>query len=970
MGLTTWQERLESHFANLHRERGSGWATFALEHGLDQADRDSLTADVRRHIRDAAMQPSHWMVWLVYAAELGYRYSGHEYWLTFARETPGWIEKGDREEIRSYYQRFHREFGGAHPSGPFTRFSIICWPITHAILPKDLQRHLARALFDVRHLIAQAHFEDREELGQLIESRATNVPSRFVQLAQQGKLLGQIASALLFRHEAGSQELILPSTLNRIAGDLERQRRSQQWLDEAQRAAGERLRAPKIGSSPTDESSSGATGQIRAQIRAAGADPRLSLRADDEGWRVLLELPNLSPLMGRWPSIAEFLRNVRCSVAGARDRRPLARGRVLSGSRRVELATWPTVGDVLLRFESSNDELDFLMRTECLLHPGPYWIFGLAEDGVAREIRSRTARPGANYVVVGTDMPPTDDCWSDEEIQCAGVSAMQLSIPDRVPSAVDRQLRDMGLDVARHVDIWPAGLTSASSDASGATEWRSTDTPRFGLRTDFTGGEISAILNGDLSTTLTLSTDRSVAFIELPRLSVGVHRLALSLRDAASDRTTDLGEVDVVVREPAAWVPDESDRGGMVVIVDPRPPTLEQFWEAEASIEIHAPEGRAIRCRISLYGDGPDEALCEVDLPPLETPVLRSTWREYVRSVVHRDTDLSESYDLSTLAVIELDGGNLGRAEISCERALAPLRWVVRREGSASVLILIDDRGDISPTTVRRYDFRTPEEPEVLDYDSLASTEGQLVEGGLYEAEASEGSVGVVVAARIESLDDLRIDPAILSGSDRQARIHALIDSMERWASARSTGDLGAEVHWHQVMVALDSKLFEMIVGPRWVEAERAFRNTDDQAVAAQALAKAVRTGGPPIDRQIARVCTDRGSRPDELRSIFIRWLAGTLARPAAKSRRSSGAGLASDPRWLSEFSLRLASVPQSSRAWAGDAWLRAIDVVRENTLLVRVARCVVLSVDRFLQPQPLAAHVLFAGWGWDEVAD
>ena len=142
----------------------------------------------------------HALAWIVYSAELGYRYSGDEYWQTFERETPGWSLNGDRYRIRDFYHQFQRGFGGAEPSGAWAKqFSIICWPITHAILPKDLQRQLARTLYESRHFLSGDVLGSPESLGDLIAARSWNATSRFQNLAEETRLVGQIAAALLFQ---------------------------------------------------------------------------------------------------------------------------------------------------------------------------------------------------------------------------------------------------------------------------------------------------------------------------------------------------------------------------------------------------------------------------------------------------------------------------------------------------------------------------------------------------------------------------------------------------------------------------------------------------------------------------------------------------------------------------------------------------------------------------------------------------
>lgn len=223
-GLSAEQERLLEHFSQLSELRASRGASpiFALEHGLDESQRARLASAVREEVQLRRPAGRHWLPYVIYAAEIGYQYAGDEYWQTFASKTPGWIQHGDRGWLREQFQRFQRAFHGAQPSGPWARhFSIICWPITHAILPQDLQLQLAKLLFSIRGLFAAELFQSPKRLGDLIASRAWTTTRRFQQLAEEPLLLGQIAAALLLEGDE-AESLILPATLTRISGDLEK----------------------------------------------------------------------------------------------------------------------------------------------------------------------------------------------------------------------------------------------------------------------------------------------------------------------------------------------------------------------------------------------------------------------------------------------------------------------------------------------------------------------------------------------------------------------------------------------------------------------------------------------------------------------------------------------------------------------------------------------------------------------------
>ena len=54
------------------------------------------------------------------------------------------------------FRKFRQIYNGVVPSGPWAKhFSIIAWPITHAVLPRYLQQQFARALYDLRFMLLQ-----------------------------------------------------------------------------------------------------------------------------------------------------------------------------------------------------------------------------------------------------------------------------------------------------------------------------------------------------------------------------------------------------------------------------------------------------------------------------------------------------------------------------------------------------------------------------------------------------------------------------------------------------------------------------------------------------------------------------------------------------------------------------------------------------------------------------------------------
>lgn len=426
MDLRAWNQRLAEHFGALARER-KDVPVFALEHGLARTELLALQNTLRAHIQVSAPARDHQLVWVVYAAEIGYGYAGNEYWQTFEDRTPGWRLNGRRDWIRDAFVAFQRKFAGAKPSGPWAeQFSIIAWPITHAILPCDLQQQLARILYELRHSFSGELFDEPQRLGDFIAARSWNTSARFQNLVQAPALVGQIAAALLLQGKEGFKTLLHPTTLKRIGDDVDSERRGRDWLRSARHAAEERARIRGLTIGRSTNTTFQRREEAREEVARLGIEPRLVLRPiEGSRWEVSLEIPDLSHLLLRFPQVREVLTESRCTVAGAAGR-PLARGRCLHGPQRVPLSRWPQPDDVLLKFERTDAQLEYLLRAECMLRPGTSWLFKVASDGLAYESRGMRVRADSKYLLVSTEPFAKSPVARPVELACQGVHAMLL----------------------------------------------------------------------------------------------------------------------------------------------------------------------------------------------------------------------------------------------------------------------------------------------------------------------------------------------------------------------------------------------------------------------------------------------------------------------------------------------------------------------------------------------------------------
>ncbi|RJR32321.1 MAG: hypothetical protein C4576_30675 [Desulfobacteraceae bacterium] len=976
--LGKWQARLFRHFTELRQFRSSKAVDrpiFALEHGLDHAEVEALAETIREHAATDSPSPDHALPWIVYAAEVGYRYSGDEYWQTFESETPGWSEHGDRYWIRTCYYVFHATFNGAKPSGRWAdHFSIICWPITHAILPLDLQRQLARILYDLRHSFSAELFESPSRLGEFIAAAADkswNTTSRFKNLAQQTLLLGQIAAALLLRGELNTESLIHPATLRRISGDLDRERRTRDWLRGAQRVARERAHIRGLGfgwgsTSPIPHRAD----EARAEIVALGIEPRLVLQPNDSSatsWEVLLEVPDLSHLFLKFPSTREILSCSRCSIAGSRGA-PRARGWTLHGSQRVVLVRWPRADEVLLKFDKSDPQLDYLLSTECLLRPGPTWLFRIASDGLAYECRGLRVRPGEKYILIkGAGSLRLLPQLRPINIACEGVKAVILDLPAALTPHWEETISSLGLGQAKTIEVWPAGLAALTWDGEGHGEWLASERPCLAIRTDHPVDSIIVSMEARNESPLEIApvVPGEPVFVELPTLPVGLHTVQISTRGGPETELEALGVLDVMmrIRGSRTWSPGIGPNGPLLVHIEPTSPTLEQLWEELVEVSLCGPFGRNVSCRVTFFEKEGDSALFSKQLTPLKLPVSPHDWRSLFEKHCRQARDVQAVYDAAITCELDFNAEELGAFTLRCERESTPLRWMVRRRGKNCVLRLLDDTGRPDAPILTRLAFETPSLEETL---SLAPDYSPSSEGGLYVARMGEFTASIIVPPMGRGLADLGCSPRIEVQVHTVEGVLRTIALARLWGKARLPGDVFSVIRRGIVLREITYNIFRLLGGQKWANAEIAARTKGipelKEAMARgkeeEMMGKAIAYDCLPLS---GATCSERVRY---LASLGKKFLSLPPAHKNGESVNMVRRRKLDTFTWISELALRLASDPVAVEEWAGQDLSAGIIRLFELPALARTARFLVLAINAHLKSVTSASEI-YAGWRW-----
>ncbi len=933
MPLEQWQERLEGHFAQLGETRfKSGFPLFALEHGLADDEFQEISRLLHSRLATGLRLGPHWLVWVVYATELGYDYDGDEYWRSFEERTPHWREKVDRSQLRTWFSKFQAIYHGVKPSGPWADwFRNIAWPITHAILPKYLQWQFAKTLYDLRYRLARLETLSPGAVGKLLAVNAWHASSRFREFLQQEELAGRIVLALLSDRKVEGQSPIYQPTLERLVADLEQVQSAREWLKEARRFVADRLKG--AGRGPGEAPAGREFGHVGGRDDTgapSGIRPALMLRrSGTTTWSVVIDIPSFSGVARLHPELRAFIGNTRCKVTGAGDTW-LPTGWLLSIAQRRVLRSWPGAGAPLLAFERPNKILDHLINTETRLSAGPIWLCRVGADGLAREITGRIVRPGRTYILLSqaalsSGHPLLAGCGVD----CTGISAAVLSAPDTLSSESIAWLQQLGLQVAQTVRIWPAGLPGRGWDGEGHSEWLTTEAPCFGIVHDHPLGAYSVRLNNGAETLIEAGRVGSPVFVRIPPLPPGRHTLSVKAQrgdHAIPSSPAAEGVVTLEVREPEPWIPGTTSYVGLAISLNPHDPTLDTFWEGNVGVSILGPEGRQVTCSMSLASANGAELLSE-QIGTFDLPVAAGAWLKKFGQFVKNERR-AWAYLEAVSGRFVIRGDELGEYALRLERDVKPVRWVCRSLHRITTVRLIDDTGRDDVATCRFFSLRRPAEPIALDTEAVLA--GLLIEppGGLFVAQHRELLDTVVVSTpQIEGgLKGLVVEPD-LSNLDRgPIEVKRILHLLQVWSEARLAGPL-VGIRRGRIIERLLPQLYVRLCGSRWAQAEAAFLSNPQSASALEQLERSIGgSQGFPVVLRREHDKMEAGTGPG------TQWYAEVAARYRVCSEKD-----------LCEFALRLASQPHQLLSLPGtelDGLLRRIS---DKTVLLRGARLLAL---------------------------
>ena len=950
MLLPELEEYLSNHFSDLSKTVGNQRRLLCLEHGLELDDIELLKQSINESLDKYNSITEHPVSWSVYATEIGYLFRGGEFWRTFEKETPGWNDLNAHHDLRRCFYHFRDHYNGAIPSGPWAEhFSIISWPITHAILPLDLQIQLAKVLYKIRHQLSDLKGFSPKQFGELISKYAWDSITRFHKLLEQPDLVGQIALSLLNTTPDSNDSLILSKTVDRIRQDLVQVNRARFWLQNAQNEIKTRivLKGVSREKQQTTSKSPGQTSEKRTQEAQFSIRPYLQLIAmRPEYWRLRVTIPDYSTLLSLVPECEIPLTQSRIFVEGSSGRPIPPRG-LLYGDREEWLREWPGTDIPLLKFEKTNPTLDTLLHNFFTIKSCPI-LFKINSEGTAIQIISNIIRPNSEYLILFEE---DNTCClpgvKKVDLECDGADLFSLKTSDTLSEDFISALENIGFQAGRQISVQPVGLSPVKWDGEGKAEWLTTEHPFIKIYASYPIKSYRVELSSDsieLSNSEFSPDDpHSDLYLKLPALAAGTYDLKISAVPLGNDQV-ESGLLNILIRNPVDNDASLSTRGAMQVNLYPPSSSLEEIWNGTASINILGPRSRNIRCYITLYDQNSHEVLYNGIIKSIRLPLTPSDWKSQFENNRQSHEDCQFAYGAAGSCELRFDGGDLGSCTIISERQLHPLRWAFNRSQPGYELRLVNENANISYCSVYFFSFENPDIKSSIEITQFRRIY-KGAQAGLYVAECGNERSGIIIPPEITRLEDFRLTPSIRR---RDANIENLIEIFEFWSNAHLANAFTSGRSRNRVLEVLLREMFRILGGKKWCIAERS----------------RIRQDGQEWVQGMARTVPSRFFAKNWASAILQNL--EDLSAESIENRIEYLANLIHEPRDIAEFAIRLASNPATVRDFAGDDFDRILNIIKRKTTIGRVARFYCLVIDNYLELESYPGSPLYPSWQWN----
>ena len=575
------EDALENRFNDLQQIRelgGEDYGVFVLEHGLSAPDIELLVRLYRDHLNLEGNPQKFPLCACVYFAEIGFVYTANsdgEYWPMVEENTPrpivgryrqDWHDGNShaRNMVRELFKEFAQQYGGVEPQGRFAESSgIIAWPITHAVLSKDLRMHLATALhYCVDYWFTGTTSDDAaRDIHEFAESRF-GTRHRFTQFANQIDVVAQIIGSLLTFDDSSDSDddianrYISPEVIRRIFDDMHKTTTSRNEISHARNRFKTNVGGfgKRLGVDFRTFDESGPDTKVSKSRSRTASVPSACVQAEFDAltrsWKIQYLVPGLRQIGERNARLATKLRASQLGVVGSDDvfLNSISRSN-LKFTINKKIANFRAGVPKLTSPAGLTDEDLREISIRCRDHEfdaAAPWLFRLSEsEDSGRLTKSYSASSkylllvDSNAVISINELRPIA-LAVDTSISDGSVAAFHFELTQTNIALFDNVLQRMGFAQSLQVDIAPAVVPPQFSDDEGGA-WQEGETVTLQVEGRISGVRAKiSIQDQEIEQTLT----NEPFVISLEALPLGQHIVVFNFE---FDGRTTVGEYEIRV---------------------------------------------------------------------------------------------------------------------------------------------------------------------------------------------------------------------------------------------------------------------------------------------------------------------------------------------------------------------------------------------------------------------------------------
>jgi hypothetical protein len=826
--LTDIESRLHENFAALaDKRKRNGWPIFAIEHGLHSDEVEILKSELQADLsRTQKMSRGHFLVWVILAAEIGYSYNGDEFWQSFEQEVPAWRYWGDRLGLKRRYLRFEENYRGFRPQGRWAEhFSIISWPISHAILASALHSKFAQLLHDRRFELAARQNWTNSELGKFASDSYYGRSTLLAGLLEQHELIGNLISNLRSETQDIGDAPIQLSILQRLCRDIESARLGKSNLQGFQRVQrttnirvkGELGRQGGEADPLEDDNSEAYTRRYR---------PKLIAKIDSAGvWQLGLNLQGIAGLLAEKGIRLREMRNVRMRFIGQKRPSPIEALRSFVTQPMIEVPDLARVlSKPLITFEGEAEGLDQLQKIVVGPPIRPCWLLRVQADGLAHEVVGRHIKRDSRYLLVTHKELSTETCsvLNLSRVDCAasGPVAYSMETGDHITDVQEIELKKLGLGWIHSININPVGLVPRWEDGSDSVVFVQDECVLLRIDSDVIVDGFTIRVNRNDPVRVNTGLSRDI-ILELTDLDIGSHAVRIEPVGAKHSNLPSV-EFFVSIRSKEHWSLFGTAAAGFSVEAFPHTFSFTDLQVGDSIINVNGLAGEECEVKVSLFNYR-EELIAKSSLGKIKLPNRIDANGALFKQI--EDGEISDHLQDAGTVVFTFVIPDIGKVERVFDQQIEPLRWKLERREGKSIVRLIDETDEPNRPIVRRASLETPDRLETIAYGQVCDGDEITSPGYMYtldrDVPISSRVFTIMERSKFASFSDLGVKPARFLTS-RPADVTKVLAAYVLWRNAQYSGALPLHRR-RQILSEIELHLFKLFLHPNWVDRMWAF---------------------------------------------------------------------------------------------------------------------------------------------------